>query len=238
VPPQRRRYDAILVLGGLIRACVVRPRYAAELVATGTKVSEIIGLGAFRPLSQPELALGERLGLEVRDEFSAMTRGVALAFEGSLVVPPVIDGHEVPNDAARSWRTVRWAGRRGDEESLHLDQVTVVAAPTSRANAKRANTIETYDFWARSLRGSEIRSLLVITNPIYVPYQGCAAIQALGLGHGLDVETVGVTTAIADLGDETQPFEPQDYLQEILSSINGMTSLRGVLEERLERRVI
>lgn len=227
-PPLESEYDALLVLGGLIRACMVRPRYAAELLRDGLVAKEIVALGAFRPLSDPELQLADDLGVTVTDEFEAMTAGVRHALGNSLVEPPIVTGQELPNDPARSWRDVSWQTHEIGGGALR--QVRVVAAPTVRAQAARANTTETYQFWAQTLKAEDIRSVLVITNPIYVAYQGCAAILALGLAEGLDVETVGVSRESADLGTTTQPFGAQEYLQELRSAIESMIKLRTALD--------
>jgi len=66
----------------------------------------------------------------------------------------------------------------------------------------------------------------LITNPIYVVYQGTVAMRTLGMAHGLDVETVGVTDEAAALGADTQAWGPQQYLQEIFSSIRALCALR------------
>ena len=77
-----------------------------------------------------------------------------------------------------------------------------------------------------------MRSVLVITNPIYVPYQGCVALQAFALEQGWIVETVGAGPSASDLGGMTQPFGAQHYLQEIRAAISSMRSLRYAASER------
>jgi len=223
-PPRRTEYDAALVLGGLVRACIVRPRFAASLVRSGLRLREVVALGAFRGLSKVEVELATRFDLPVTDEFTAMTEGMRAAFTAWLTEPPAIAGEDVARNASRSWRTVTWR-----PTDAPIEAVSVVAAPTLRRDADRANTAETYDFWVRRLKRAEIRSVLVITNPIYVPYQGSTAIESLGLAHGLDVETVGVSSETADLGPDTQRFEPHHYLQEIRSAIGALIRLRSAL---------
>lgn len=227
-PPTRQSYDAVLVLGGLVRACVVRPRYAARLISEAVRPGDVVALGAFRPLSDIEHGVAERLGLTAHDEIGVMTEGMRAAFRPWLIEPPKVAGGEVPGDAKASWQAVTWSVT---EEALRqgLRSASVVAAPTSRPDALRANTVETYDFWATELRRPSVRSVLVVTNAVYVPYQGMVAIESLGLRHRLDVETVGVPPEVADLGPDTQTFGTQQYLQEIRSAIGAMRRLRMAL---------
>ena len=75
---------------------------------------------------------------------------------------------------------------------------------------------------------------MLITSPAYVIYQGCLAIEHLGIDRGLEVETIGVTPAAAELGAQTHMWSPQDYLQEIHSSIGALVGLRGSLETLLK----
>lgn len=228
--PRSPRYDAVLVLGGLVRACIVRPRYAAQLIRNGLATQEVVALGAFRPLSPSEHELAGRLGLSAHDELTALTEGVEAAFGEFLVGLPDIVSQNVPEYPARSWRTITW--RASIRPSDIFGQVTIVAAPTSRSGASRANTADAYSFWASRLRPPIVKSVLIVTHPIYIPYQGCTAIQILGLGHGLDVEIVGVSQDAADLSVETQMFEPAQFLQEIRSGIDAMLQLRSAIVSR------
>ena len=87
-----------------------------------------------------------------------------------------------------------------------------------------------YEFWISKERAEPLHSVLAVTHPIYVPYQGCVAIRALGLNHGIGVETVGITDVVADLGELTQLFGAQDFLQELNAALNEMSRLKRELE--------
>lgn len=224
-PPSRRDYDSIIALGGLVRACVVRPRFARQLVDQGTRAREFVALGARRSFSDNELAIAAELGLESQDEFDALEEGIRLAFRDLLNEPPdrnVHPGTSVADTAETTSWTVSATGAAG------LLTVAVVAAPTTRPGAARANTSEAYEYWIAQHSGA-ISSVLAVTNSIYVPYQGCVAIRALGLKHGISVETIGVANSAADLGALTQPFGAQDYLQELNAALNEMARLRREL---------
>ena len=72
--PKRKQYDHALVLGGLIRACITRPRYARELMDSGIELADVVALGGFRPLKGDEVALAAALRVEASNEFEASLR--------------------------------------------------------------------------------------------------------------------------------------------------------------------
>ncbi len=202
--PSRPEYDTVLMTGGMIRAGIVKPRHVAALLQNGLRAGHVVFLGGFRPFGGDEVPLADVLGIRGGDEFAAMVAGIELAF-GPLGEPVVV-GDE-------GWREYRWG------------TLSVLAAPSSDPS-RRANSADTYRFWAEQ-RSEGASSVLVVTTPIYVPYQGAAAVETLGLRHGLAVETVGTSAAANDLGEYTQSFLPEHRLQELRSAIRGMLSLRA-----------
>lgn len=212
--PSREHYDAVLILGGLVRACVVRPRYVADLLRNGLRTDEVVALGGFREIAGDEVALSRRLGISGDNEFEAMTQGVEMAFDRQP--------HWTVDGDLNGAMNGRWMVRTAEDEAPTLQ---VIAAPSSEPGTRRANTIDTYRFYAERSAVAH-KHLLIVTNPAYVPYQGCGATQVLGLQYDWSVETVGADAASSDLGDDTQLFGPQQYLQEIRSAIHGMKSLR------------
>lgn len=219
--PRTRTYDTVLMTGGMIRAEIVKPRYARELLESGTGARTVVFLGGFRAFAGDEIELAPLFDVHGDNEFEAMVRGMELAF--GLHGDPVITGSGPGSgpDAGRGngdWRVCEWAT---DGPTLR-----VVAAPSSDPGRRRANTADTYRFWAERVRSSDERSVLVATTPIYVPYQGAGAVEALGVEHGLAVETVGASESASDLGEHSQVFLAQNYLQEIRSAIRALRSLR------------
>jgi hypothetical protein len=214
-PLRRADYDTVLMTGGMIRAEIVKPRFARELLASGIVMKSVVFLGGFRAFAGDEIELAPIFGVDGDNEFDAMVSGMELAF-GPLGEPATTGG-----GAGRSngdWRVCEWA-----MDGLVL---RVVAAPSSDPVHRRANTADTYRFWADRVRAPGERSVLVITTPIYVPYQGAGAVEVLGLEHGLAVETVGASESASDLGEYSQVFLAQNHLQEIRSAIRALRSLR------------
>jgi len=218
---QQRSYDTILMTGGMVRAGIVKPRFARELLSAGVTARNVVFLGAFRPFAGDELPLAPLLGVRGDNEVDSMVCGMELAF-GPLG-SPVVEGAESGSGNA-AWRVWTW----------HLPDVTlrVIAAPSSEPLLRRANTADTYRYWAAEIREPTGASVLVVTTPIYVPYQGAGAVEMLGLEHGLAVETVGTSDTASDLGEYSQRFLAQNHLQELRAAIGAMRRLRVRLSER------
>jgi hypothetical protein len=219
VIPQWERYDEVLLLGGLLRACFLRPLYAAQLIKSGILVNAVTSLASFRELSGNELTEMVRLpGLLIESEFDAMTAGVSRAFS--------LDQHSLHTEGSKgnvtnsSWRIAEYE---------HEPLVRVIAAPSGEPHTRRANTADTYEWWARREDFVGARRLLIVTSAIYVPYQGSDAIRILGIYHDCDVDIVGVPPQFTDNGAFPQTFGPRQYLQEIRSAIVGLRRLWDIL---------
>ncbi len=217
----RRHYDQVVILGGLVRACLARPRHAADLLATGAITADrIIALGGFRALrGDEETLVAELLYASVTDEYHAMRSGVEAAF--GLGAPIATRGE--PSDVVgAAWEVSDYA--TADGVPVH-----VVAAPSSEPGTRRANTPDTYAWLAGDsgwLRPGD--ALLLITTDIYAPYQGADAIRMLTVPHGVEVDVVGIEPGGVD-PRLAQPFAAHHYLQEIRSTIRSLRLLDAAL---------
>jgi hypothetical protein len=213
-PPPRRDYQHVVVLGGLAHACLRRTAYAAHLLHRGTFAEGVGVLGSFRPLSPAELALPPVNGC--RSEVDVLDLGVRRAF---LVDEPA------ETDAAPdgSWCVRTYAPAEGPP-------VAVLAAPSSEPGVRRAHTADTQRFWAKRAALAQGDRVLVVTAPIYVPFQHCDAVRTLGLPYGCTVDTIGVDPRLADELALPEPtLTPGRYLQEIRSAIRSMRLLVAAL---------
>jgi hypothetical protein len=218
--PRHESYDYILLLGGLVRACVARPAYAAHLIGDGgLRVAEIVALGGHRPFIGDEFDYAAVLGLDgVAEEYQALDAGTRRAF--GLGEPEKVRGEE-SDLVGGTWGFRRY--RTADDLS-----VTVAAAPSSEPEARRANTPDTYAWFAeRLVHLRPGQRLLLVTTPIYVPAQHAAAVRMLQLPYGVSVETVGNDPAV--VGVAGQGSTPTKYLQEIRSTIRALRQFRGPL---------
>ncbi len=214
------RYEHVLILGGLVRACLARPLHAAKLLRDGVvQAGSVTALGGFRKIAGDEVGMVEEVtGEEVDDEFHAMDAGVRGAFG---LAGPLSERGEDSDVLGASWRVREYSG---DDVP-----VRVVAAPSMAPGERRANTPDTYEWFATQL--AELRAgdrVLIVTTEIYVPYQHADALRMLALPYGVLVETVGVVPGKVHPALR-QTFGPDKYLQELRSTIGAYHALHAAL---------
>ncbi|MEV4825642.1 hypothetical protein [Micromonospora sp. NPDC049274] len=224
-PPARSAYAHLVVLGGLAHACVRRVAYASHLLRTGLRVTgEVAVLGSFRPLSEWERATLADAGLPP-DETEVDVLDTAVRQVFGVTAPAeqagVDAGHPHHSWSSRTYRP------RG------LPAVRVLAAPSSEPHRRRAHTADTQRFWAEHVRLAPDDEVLMVTAPIYVPFQHCDALRTLAVPYGCRIETVGVDPTLADLAVlPEQTLTPGRYLQEIRSAIRSMRALHDQVARR------
>jgi hypothetical protein len=221
-PPAYRDYDAVIILGGLVRACLARPGHAARLVEQrAITTRRVIALGGYRPLRGDEVEMARTMiGAEIGDELHAMDAGVRDAF--GLAAPVQSEGG-VSETVGAGWAHLEYRSANGLP-------VNVVAAPSSEPGVRRANTPDTYR-WLVSDSGllHENDAVLVVTTDIYRPFQGADALRMLRLPLNVHVDIVGITAGEVD-HRLAQRFEPHSYLQELRSTILALGSLKSALD--------
>ncbi|MGR6320878.1 hypothetical protein Q2K19_21380 [Micromonospora soli] len=221
-PPALPGYAHLLVLGGLAHACLRRTAYAAHLVRTVAGVSgEVAVLGSFRMLSAAESRMLADAGVSgCATEVDALDAGVRAAFGVTTPSEETGDDADHPHRAWSS-RTYRPAGS---------PPVRVLAAPSSEPDRRRAHTADTQRFWAEHVRLATGDGVLMVTAPIYVPFQHCDALRTLAVPYGCGIDTVGVDPALTGLARVPEPtLTPGRYLQEIRSAIRSMRALHAAL---------
>ncbi|GIG85068.1 hypothetical protein [Plantactinospora endophytica] len=243
-PVPERRYDHLLVLGGLARSCLQRTGYAALLVGSGAvEVGEVSALGSFRPLRPLEL---DRLPVPPDDhhrqldggleplpvptddhyrqldggyEVDAMDVGVRVGFGCPA---PVEERRSAGDVTHRSWSVAVYRPAVGPV-------LRVLAAPSTEPETRRAHTSDTYHFWAAEVGPAAGDRVLVLTSQLYVPFQHCDAIRTLGLGYGCEVDTIGLDPSRLTGYGPAEPVGADRYLQEIRSAVRSIRNLFCVL---------
>ncbi|HEY5286603.1 MAG TPA: hypothetical protein VIJ50_05820 [Solirubrobacteraceae bacterium] len=213
-------YDHVLILGGLVRACLARPLYTTRLIDDGSvRAAAVTALGGFRAIAGDELGMLESItGESVDDEFHAMDAGVRNAFHTTALIE---DRGEDSDVLGASWRVRKYA----TDSALSVE---VVAAPSREPGTRRANTPDTYAWFATELAKLEPgQRVLVVTTAIYVPYQHAKALQMLALPYGVEVDTIGVDDPGSLHPGLRQESKPHNYLQEIRSTISALRALNG-----------
>lgn len=221
-PPRHRHYDHMLMLGGLVRACVARPSYAAHLIREGEiTADEVTTLGGHRPFAGDEFEQAEQLGWgALGEEYEALDAGTRRAF--GLGEPEHEEGERF-DDVGSTWGVKHY--RTGDGLP-----VRVVAAPSSEPKLRRANTADSYAFFAEHVaKLAAGERLLLISTAIYVLPQHLAALRILALPYGVEVDTVG--------GKPTNRprlplshYSATKYLLEVRSTVRALALLEPVLD--------
>ena len=223
VPPRFRHYDFVLMLGGLVRACVWRPEYTAHLLRSGVTADAVYAVSGFRELNAAEVELLPTFGLEgLRQEHQVMDRALQTHFGAREMQDVVsIDPADEPNLRKRVALGATASGL----------PVGLVVAP-SRDATRRANTPDSYFYWAHDVAHVAAgQRVLMVTSTIYVPFQHTDAVRMLGLPHGCVIDTVGIDTAKIDERGESQEFRGVNYLQELNSTIRSLKLLADTLAE-------
>ena len=218
LPAAQRAYDHALVLGGLGRACLQRTEYAARLINKGdVSVSRLAALGSFRPLTDAEK---EVPGLsDAGYEVDAMDAGVRAGFGFAEATERESSPGAVTHS---SWSVTTY-------RSPGVVEAQVLAAPSGEPETRRANTPDTYEFWAQRVHLRATDRILVITSPIYVPFQHADAIRMLALRYRCGIDTIGFDPELASLAMAPGATGPDRYLQEIRSGILSMRRLHRAL---------
>lgn len=101
--------------------------------------------------------------------------------------------------------------------------ITILAAPSSEPEKRRANTADTFVFWEKLKDKQKGKQLLLVTSQIYVPYQQLEAVRILGLMYEYNIETVGFPR---EWSSNIQGLQTAaNYLQEIRSTLLSMNKL-------------
>jgi hypothetical protein len=220
-PPRHRHYDHMLMLGGLVRACVARPSYAAQLIREGEiTAGEVTTLGAHRPFVGNEFEQAAELGWDgLTEEYEALDTGTRRAFE--LGEPEYEEGERF-EDVGGTWGVKHYRTADGLP-------VRVVAAPSSDPSARRANTADSYKFFAEhvaNLKPGE--RLLLISTAIYVLPQHVAALRILALPYGVEVDTVGGKPTNRPRMPLSH-YSATKYLLEVRSTVRALAQLVSAL---------
>lgn len=213
-PIPGERFSALVILSGLVRACVNRTKHAADLVKNGVHADSVTVLGGHRKLSDDERAQAAKLGFgEQFDEADVVVATTRQAF-GLGEPQEVKESGERPG----AWDDALWSAW-ADYTS---PAIQVLIAP-SGAPDRRVNTVDQLRYWASEKGIGRDDRVLLLTTQIYVPYQQFGGLQVLGIERGCGVYCCGVDAASSYL--PAAPFSGRSYLQEIRSALRAAAQL-------------
>lgn len=222
--PRRSAYDHVVLLGGLVRACLNRTSYAARLIADGLlRTDSVVAVGGYREFRGDEFQIASAAGHPgLSEEFQALDFGARTAFE--LGEPVQVLG-ETSTVVGKTWGQRHY--QRGDGM-----RVVVAAAPSTKPGERRADTADSLTYLAKLIPLEAGQNVLIVTSSIYANAQQAHALRTLALPHQVSVETVGSAPAPDAPRILTKTFNPTLYLLEIRSSVRALYALLAAAEAR------
>lgn len=217
--PRRTRVDFLLILGGARLSNLLRPRYASELIASSlVDPARIVLLGGSRAVMDSERDATDSYAPGAATEFDLLTTAAAAEF-GFDRDSREEQSYRDPDNANASWRLWNVEAAATDAGAALI----AVEAPSPEPDVRRANTADSYAFFADRFRLEPGAKCLLVTSQIYVPYQHLEGTRSLALPFGLELETVGFP---ADWEAGLQGMQaPANYLQETRSTIQSARRL-------------
>lgn len=211
VQPMKSSYDVVLVPGGARMSCLYRTRYAGELLQQQKITAEyLVGLTGMRPILDSERKATDTYAKDAVTEYDLMRRAMEQVFDIEQT-QQVIENTENINSV---WALAEYGGQPA---------ITVLAAPSTEPDKRRANTADTFLFWQDKKAAGTGKRILIVTSQIYVPYQQLEAARILGMQYGHSVETIGFPREWA--GNMSGLQTAANYLQEIRSVLQSMKKL-------------
>jgi hypothetical protein len=224
-PPNHSEVDFLLILGGARLSNLLRPRYASELIAAGlAKPSHIVLLGGSRAVMDGERDATDSYAPGASTEFDLLTTAAAVEFG----FDPEVREEQIHRDAQNA--NASWQIWDVPAAATAIGATVIaVEAPSPEPDARRANTADSYAFFADRFRLQPGARCLLVTSQIYVAYQHLEGVRSLALPFELELETVGFP---ADWEAELQGMQgPVNYLQETRSTIQAARRLDDALND-------
>ena len=221
VPPMQKSYDYVLVLGGVAMSCRLRTEYAAEIVQQGNVAARaVLLLGALRRIPDNERSDADSFAPGSETEFDMLNAVAESAFQLHEGYTDSVS--EAANDNLVA--IVRRYHRSASPNILSL------CAPSSDP-VRRANTEDTYAFFAQIVNLQPDESVLICTSQIYYPFHLMGSMRMLALPYNVKVEVVGFPIDRAVGSSALRGTH--NLLQEVRSGILAAVKLNQFLDSTL-----
>ena len=206
--PLRKDYNYVIALGGARLSCLLRPKYAKEVIDKySLEPSAVVMLSGLRPISDSEREATDKYARGAKTEYDLICAGAEQCFQLTDYDEEYHKGDNINSS---------WAVRT----YMETPPVISISGPSTEPTKRRANSADTFKFFYEKFNVKKGAKLLFITSQIYVPYQQLEAIRTLSVPHGIMVETIGFPREWTDHMQGMQ--QASNYLQEIRSVIQAM----------------
>ena len=201
--------DYILPLGGARMSNLFRPQYAKVISDKNTSKKHcVVALGGMRPISDVEKEAVFTYAPKALTEYDAICAGLEQSF--------YLNNHRYNEDVCNEDNNnLSWAIRNYDGTDYY-----VVAAPSTSPN-RRANSMDTFEFFLDTFDIKKGDKVLLVTSCIYVPFQFLKFMK-LALEKELIIDCVGTPY------NGNNFLKTSNYLQEIKATINAIKSLSDI----------
>ena len=211
--PILKQYDYIVALGGARMSCLFRPQFSCDILRRkGYSPKAVVMLSGMRPISDSERTATDTYAPGAETEFDLINAGAEKVFE--LEKEYMEERYHNPNP------NCSWAIRRYGSGQYPYPVISV-SGPSSQPEVRRANSADTFRFFAQKQQISPESRVLLVTSQIYVPYQQLEAIRTWAIPNNVYVETVGFPPAWNDTKQQGM-MTSANYLQEIRSTIQAV----------------
>lgn len=205
-----RQPDYVLALGGARMANLDRCETAKEVCAKYPESDiPVIALTGMRPINEIERPSLACYAPGAQTEYEAMCGGMSKAFNLSKASYEE-DIHEDENI------NLAWAERHYNDNSRRIH---VLSAPSSDPG-RRANSMDTFEFFMKCYKLEPGVRVLLVTSCIYVPFQ-LMKFTKLALEKGIYVECIGNKHQLGS----PSVLNAASYLQELKATINAIYAL-------------
>lgn len=202
--------DYILPLGGARMANFDRCLAANEVCQMyNEKMIPVIALTGMRPINEIERESLEKYAPGAHSEYDAVCGGIEKAF--SIKADSYTEKTFENENENLAW-AVRFYSC--DQRMIH-----VLSAPSTDPN-RRANSMDTFEFFIKRYNPEAGARILLVTSPIYVPFQ-LMKFTGVAFEQGLNVDCIGNKP----YDHSPKVLNVASYLQELKATINAIRVL-------------
>lgn len=203
--------DYILPLGGARLTNLHRPMMARHVMdQNGLSNISVVALAGSRPIHDIEKPFVAQYAPDAITEYDAICKGIEKAFD--------LDG-EYEEDYVRNDNLNLQSSIRKYRKKYMGSSFSVLAAPSSTP-ARRANSLDTFQYFLKKFPIHTGAKILLTTSCIYVPFQ-LLKFMELAIETGVVVDCIGVSASIS----QSTLVGPTHYLQEVKSTVNAISTL-------------
>lgn len=202
--------DFILPLGGARMSNYVRTKMARSVIDENNwSHKQIIALSTDRKIQPVEKEFTDRYAPCAQTEYDAICKGLEKSFD-------VVDYEEkiIFNQGESNFSAVRMYLKSYNDSHIYA-----VSAPSSDPKRRRANSLDTFNFFIDEFNVDAQQRILLITNDIYVPFQ-LLKFADLAIEGSYEVECIG-----SDRFQQPKLIKASSYLQEIKATIDVIKDL-------------